>query len=92
MLKGTTNEHLIINCFISAKVYKANFSIYKAPKHFNIIFLIKPVLHFNQFITIVTLSTHTGEKKNTVCYLNMEVTVRGHVRCILWFSSVIPKK
>lgn len=44
-------------------MHKASLSIYKALKQFYVIFLIKLVLNFNQFITLMTLSTHTGEKK-----------------------------
>jgi len=43
-------------------MHKASLSIYKALKQFYIIFLIKLVLNFKQFITAVILSTHTGEK------------------------------
>lgn len=75
-------------------MHKASLSIYKALKQFYVIFLIKLVLNFNQFITLMTLSTHTGEKKYSIFpqYGLKKKTVLAHVRCIPWFSSVIPKK
>lgn len=75
-------------------MHKASLSIYKALKQFYIIFLIKPVLNFNQVITIVTLSTRTGEKNHNIlpqCGLKKK-TALSHVRCIPWFSSVMQNK
>lgn len=66
----------------------------KALKQFLIIFLIKPMLNFNHFITIVAVSTHIEEKKIqyfTSTWIKRR-TVLGHIKCIPVFSSVRPKK